>query len=76
MRLIQWCLQILLVSVLSASALAHQGHDHSHWTSSILHVLFYASIAITAAGVSYACYKLASKILTNKAEKANDQHNA
>ena len=32
--------QMLFMFVLSQPALAHAGHDHSHWSSNFLHILF------------------------------------
>jgi len=53
--------QMLFMFVLSQPALAHAGHDHSHWSSNFLHILFYASIAAVIAGIGYALFKRSSK---------------
>ncbi len=39
------------------SALAHAGHDHSHWSSSLLHAFFYISMFSAAGICAYAGYK-------------------
>ena len=53
--------QLLILSVLALPAMAHEGHDHSHWTSGLLHVLFYGSIIAAALGLSFALYKNSDK---------------
>ncbi|MBU2979913.1 hypothetical protein [Alteromonas sp. C1M14] len=51
-------LQLVIVTAMFSSVLyAHPGHDHHHWTSVILHVLFYASLTAAAAACGYAGYK-------------------
>jgi hypothetical protein len=44
----------------SSSASAHVGHDHDHWSSEPIHMLFYGVIALTA---------LAATIWTVKAKR-------
>ena len=45
---------IAIMSILaSASAFAHAGHDHGHWTSGVLHTVFYVALASVAAACSY-----------------------
>ena len=49
---------IAIMSILaSASAFAHAGHDHGHWTSGVLHTVFYVALASVAAACSYSAYK-------------------
>ncbi len=50
-------LAIILVLLLSMPALAHPGHDHSHWMSEFLHVMFYLSSAGTAGVIAYTVLK-------------------
>ncbi|MEP1384516.1 MAG: hypothetical protein ABJK64_12100 [Paraglaciecola sp.] len=42
-----------ILSLLSSAAFAHQGHDHSHWSSSALHMLFYGSLVAVVASVTF-----------------------
>lgn len=52
---------VSLVGLLfSSNALAHAGHDHSHWSSEVLHFLTYASILAVAAGLGFAAFKYLS----------------
>ncbi|MEP1449286.1 MAG: hypothetical protein ABJK37_24495 [Paraglaciecola sp.] len=40
-------LSYFLVSMLiSGSVFAHEGHDHNHWSSDSLHLLFYTSFLL------------------------------
>lgn len=42
----------LLVLAFAGSAVAHPGHDHSHWTSPAVHAAFFIAVAaIIGAGV-------------------------
>lgn len=41
---------------LSTTALAHPGHDHSHWSSSAHHALFLAALVLVA-GAGYSAYR-------------------
>ena len=55
-------LQLALSLILFSPFLwAHPGHDHAHWTSTVLHVLFYASIAAAAAACAFAIYKVVKR---------------
>lgn len=45
------------VLLFSAQALSHEGHDHSHWSASTIHLLTYAAIVGAAAVLSYVLYK-------------------
>lgn len=59
-----------LVSLLiSGSAFAHEGHDHGHWSSDALHILFYASLFSVVALGSV----LLVKSITNKTNKEGKQ---
>ena len=53
--------QIVFLLFFSQSLYAHTGHDHSHWSSDLLHILFYAAIAVAAVGIVYATVKRSSK---------------
>ena len=35
---------MLYAAVFSSGAFAHAGHDREHWTSGVMHALFYASL--------------------------------
>jgi hydrogenase/urease accessory protein HupE len=48
---------MLYAAVFSAGAFAHAGHDHEHWTSGVMHALFYASLVGCAAACGFAAYK-------------------
>jgi len=39
--------------MISNTAFAHAGHDHSAWSSSLIHVLFYGAILSVVAGGVY-----------------------
>lgn len=55
------------LSLLSASAIAHEGHDHSHWMSDSLHVLFYGSLlSLLAAGCLVVLKHVTAKKISNK----------
>ena len=56
-KYVKYILQSLLLLVASLPAFAHQGHDHSHWTSGMMHVLFYGSVLAAAAALAYAATK-------------------
>lgn len=61
---------------LSGPILAHEGHNHDHWSAGFTHLFLYAAIAIAACGVVYAAYKFVSKcVSSDKKEKANATHN-
>ena len=45
------------ISLFSPVLWAHAGHDHNHWTSTFLHVLFYASLFAAACACGFAVYK-------------------
>ena len=47
------------------SVLAHEGHDHGHWTAGILHFLFYASLVAAAGAIVFAVAKKLSKPTNN-----------
>ena len=54
----------LLMSIsafMSPIVAAHEGHDHSHWTSPILHALFLLSLAAVGLACVYALYKVVSR---------------
>ncbi len=49
-------------SLLSPLAMAHPGHDHQHWTASLLHLLWLlpAITAVVVAMILYRRHKVAS----------------
>ncbi|MBT3135572.1 hypothetical protein KL866_10720 [Alteromonas sp. ALT199] len=47
----------ICAAIFSSGVLAHTGHDHEHWTSGVVHALFYASIVGCAAACGFAAYK-------------------
>lgn len=49
-----WTLLCLLL--LSAQSIAHPGHDHEHWSSDLLHGLFYGAAALAFAAVSWGAW--------------------
>lgn len=59
----------LISVVFSAQALAHPGHDHSSWTASPIHAVFYFSIA---AAVVLAAVFFANKALKNKKDQTKN----
>jgi len=48
---------MLYAAVFSSGAFAHAGHDHEHWTSGVMHALFYPSLVGCAAAGGFAAYK-------------------
>ena len=54
-------IQTVFLLLFSQSVFAHTGHDHSHWSSDLLHILFYVAIAVAAVGITYATFKRSSK---------------
>ena len=48
---------MLYAAVFSSGAFAHAGHDHEHWTSGVMHALFYASLVGCAVACGFAAYK-------------------
>lgn len=60
-------LQLVIVTAMFSSVLyAHPGHDHHHWTSFFLHVLFYASLAAAVAACGFAFYKAVVRHRTSR----------
>lgn len=57
---------LVLFSVVSISANAHEGHDHGHWSSSFVHVALYSAVAIAAFGLSFFVYKMLAKNFKTK----------
>ncbi|GGI88330.1 hypothetical protein GCM10007978_27520 [Shewanella hanedai] len=47
---------LLLTAIISPFASAHPGHDHQHWSSSLIH-LFWILPALIAAGVAIHLYR-------------------
>ncbi|AFJ03609.1 hypothetical protein Q7C_2484 [Methylophaga frappieri] len=39
------------------SAFAHPGHDHSAWTSGLIHAIFYLSIVGVVSAIAYSVHK-------------------
>lgn len=66
MKTLKSAVQTLCLLLFTTHALAHSGHDHSHWTSDLLHILFYASIAGVIAAISYMLIKRKSKTSRNQ----------
>ncbi len=56
-KYVKYVMQSLLLTMASLPAFAHQGHDHGHWTSSMMHVLFYGSILAAVAALTFAATK-------------------
>lgn len=54
-------LLMTICALVSPLALAHEGHDHSHWTSPILHALFLLSLAAVGLACIFALYKAISR---------------
>lgn len=46
-----------MCTLLSPLAIAHEGHDHNHWTSPLLHALFLLSLAAVGLACVLALYK-------------------
>lgn len=55
------CLAPAALAVMASTVHAHPGHDHSHWSSTGIHALFYIALgAATVAGIA-AAVKYAKK---------------
>ncbi|CAD5292204.1 conserved exported hypothetical protein [Alteromonas sp. 38] len=52
---------IYAAALSSSPAFAHAGHDHGHWSSQILHGLFFLSLAAVGAACVFAGYKAFSR---------------
>ena len=66
---IQYVVFTLLLSP-SFYSFAHPGHEHSHWTSDLLHTVFYVSLfALLSIGVF-----LLSKVMNKKRNHTNKEH--
>ncbi|MEQ3651972.1 MAG: hypothetical protein ABNH21_09905 [Glaciecola sp.] len=60
-------LTVIMMSITASFfASAHSGHDHDHWNSSLIHILFYASIVGVASVLAYIAYKRFNKAKTSK----------
>ena len=58
------------LSLLSTAASAHDGHDHTHWMSDSLHLLFYGSlVSVLAAGSLVVIKHFKNKKVRNKNEE-------
>lgn len=56
--------------LLSTAANAHEGHDHTHWASDSLHLLFYGSLISVLAATALVVVKyMKNKKLSNKSEE-------
>ena len=49
--------QTLALLMFTVPAIAHDGHDHSHWASGLLHLMFYGSVLAVGTGIFFAAYK-------------------
>ncbi len=62
-------LPVLLMAV-AAVAEAHPGHEHSHWSSPLVHALFYlAIVAAAGAGVYLLRRRASSRKLAKKGDR-------
>jgi len=44
----------VFLAVFSSASFAHEGHDHSHWSSNLTHlILALAVVSVVAAGAQY-----------------------
>lgn len=68
-RLVKTGLAISL-SAISTAAMAHTGHDHSSWTSPMMHAVFYGAIAFAGAAAIFFAVK---KTKAAKQEQHGDQ---
>jgi hypothetical protein len=59
----------LVSMVFTGTALAHDGHDHNHWSSDSLHMLFYASLVSV---VSFGAVVLVKTIKNNAAKEGKE----
>lgn len=51
----------LCLIVSTNTALAHAGHDHTHWTSAAVHTFWLGSFALVFAVIVIVCIKQAQK---------------
>ncbi|TMO82337.1 hypothetical protein CWC16_00815 [Pseudoalteromonas sp. S3776] len=50
-------LLVIFIAMVSLPLLAHEGHDHAHWSAGYLHLLFYGAIIAVVAAFSFSFYK-------------------
>ena len=53
----------LLTLGMSFVAQAHEGHDHNHWSSMIVHALLLLSMAASGLAIVFAIYRAISRWL-------------
>ncbi|MEC9260404.1 MAG: hypothetical protein VYD53_03580 [Pseudomonadota bacterium] len=53
----------LLALGMSFVAQAHEGHDHSHWSSMFIHALLLLSMAASGLAIVFAIYRAISRWL-------------
>ncbi len=49
------------LAFVTSVAMAHPGHDHSHWSAVYLHALWLAPVAVTALVATYFVFKKIKK---------------
>lgn len=61
----------LISSALLTSSVvsAHPGHDHSHWTSEPMHMLFYGAVALAGTAATVWAIKAKRKETTKEREQ-------
>ena len=63
-------LAVLSATVFSQSALAHSGHDHSFWASSVIHSVTFLGLIILGGAATYSVNKhLAHKKISSQDAK-------
>lgn len=57
------------VALISSTALAHPGHDHTHWSSELIHMLTWLAIgSVIVGGLLY------KQVLRRKGSKQEDNN--
>ena len=60
---VDWRWLIIWMLVMSHTVQAHEGHDHSHWSSLFIHALLLLSLAASGLAIVFAIYRAISRWL-------------
>ena len=59
-----------LLSLVSATVSAHEGHDHAHWMSDSLHLMFYGALFSALAAGGFLLLKTIQNKRSNNEDKS------
>lgn len=63
MQRVDWRWLIIWLLAMSHTVQAHDGHDHSHWSSWFIHALLLLSLAASGLAIMFAIYRAISRWL-------------